>query len=112
MSEMEFKMNGNKWEIEEISNEEMMGKALDLEGFTHGLTEYADNTVYINKCTPAKIKTLYHELMHVFLYEYGHNQFGDKKWNNEDLCEISASSHDIIHKIVEEYIREIDREKK
>jgi hypothetical protein len=38
------------------------------------------------------------------MYEYGHNQW-NKEFDNEDVCEIMASSHDIIHEIVEEYFK-------
>ena len=48
------------------------------------------------------IKTLKHELTHVWLYEYGHNQ-SEKEFNNENVCEIVASSNDFINEIVEQY---------
>ena len=46
---MKFKMNDREWEIKEISNEEMMADTSDLEGFTHGTTEYSTLTININK---------------------------------------------------------------
>lgn len=104
---MKFKINNNDWEIKEISNAEMnilCGSDLK-ETFTHGNTSYNENVIYINKDTPNKRKTLYHELMHCFMYEYGHNQWG-KSFNHEDICEISACSHDMVHKIVEDYFKE------
>ena len=100
---MRFSVNGDSWEIVEKENAEMITKANDLEGFTHGLTEYAENTVYINKDTPNLKRTLYHELMHVWMYEYGHNQFSGRAWNNEDICEMVAASHNFIHSIAEAY---------
>lgn len=100
---MDFRINGNKWIIEEISNGEMITKTGDIEGFTHGLTEYAECKVYINEGTPEKKRTLYHELMHVWMYEYGHNQFSGRAWNNEDICEMVAASHNFIHSIAEAY---------
>lgn len=101
---MNFNMNNNEWEINEISNAEMnMISNSDLkETFTHGTTQYSENIIYINKDTPNKKKTLYHELTHCYMYEYGHNQW-QKEFNNEDVCEICASSHDIINTIVEAY---------
>lgn len=102
---MNFEVNGNKWRIEEISNGEMIIKTGDTEGFTHGLTEYAECKVYINEETPEKSRTLYHELMHVWMYEYGHNQFINKTWNNEDICEMVASSHNFIRIISEGYFK-------
>lgn len=50
------------------------------------------------------VKTLKHELTHVWLYEYGHNQ-DEKEFNNEDVCEIVASSNDFINEAIEQYIQ-------
>jgi len=103
---MKFKMNGDKWEIKEISNEEMGEiESSDLKTtFTHGTTRYVNNTIYLNKMSPNKEKTLYHELVHCYLYEYGFNSF-DKEYNVEDVCEIAANSSGIINKIMQEYFR-------
>lgn len=103
---MKFKINNSEWQIKEISNADMnMIENSDLkETFTHGTTQYSENTIYINADCPCKRKTLIHELTHCFMYEYGHNQW-NKHFNNEDVCEISASSHDTIHKIVEDYFK-------
>lgn len=49
------------------------------------------------------IKTLKHELTHVWLYEYGHNQNDDKTFSYEDVCEVVASSNDFINEIVDKY---------
>ena len=99
---MKFKMNNRNWEIKLISNAEMnilCGSDL-RETFTHGSTQYSESVIYLNELAPDKRKTLYHELTHCFMYEYGHNQH-QKEFNNEDVCEISACSHDIIHQIFE-----------
>lgn len=101
---MNFTMNNQIWEIKEISNAEMniiCGSDLG-QTFTHGVTRYSEFRIYINDIAPDKKTTLYHELMHCFMYEFGHNQ-QDRIFNNEDICEISACSHDIIHKIVENW---------
>lgn len=105
---MRFKMNNNNWKIKEITNEQMnkLTNSDARECFTHGTTQYNDNTIYINKETPEKRKTLYHELMHCFLYEYGHKQW-NKEFDNEDICEISSSSHDLIHKITNDYFKSV-----
>lgn len=101
---MKFNMNDTIWEIKEISNAEMnilCGSDLK-ETFTHGTTLYSELVIYLNENAPDKRKTLYHELTHCFMYMYGHNQH-QKEFDNEDVCEINACSHDIIHKIVEHY---------
>ena len=103
---MKFKMNNNEWEIKEINSAEMstMFPSDNCNSFTHGITIYRDLIIYINKDTKDKKKTLYHELEHCFMFEYGHNQ-NEKEFNCEDVCEICACSHDIIHKIVEDYFK-------
>ena len=53
------------------------------------------------------IKTLKHELTHVWLYEYGHNQNEDKTFSYEDVCEVVASSNDFINEIVRQYKEKI-----
>lgn len=50
------------------------------------------------------IRTLKHELTHVWLYEYGHNQNDDKTFTYEDVCEVVASSNDFINEIVDQYL--------
>ena len=108
---MKFKMNNDEWKIKEISNMEMNTLENNDEetSFIHGTTRYSSNTIYINESTPNKRKTLIHELTHCFMYEFGHNQFDEKNTNCEDVCEISSASHDIIHKIVEDYFKGIEK---
>lgn len=101
---MKFKINDSEWEIKEIDNEKMNIIENNSFDFIHGTTRFSENIIYINEDTPNKRRTLIHELTHCFMYEYGHNQW-DKSFNNEDVCEISASSHDLIHKIVEDYFK-------
>lgn len=49
--------------------------------------------------------TLKHELMHVWLYENGHeNQDGKEIFDYEDMCELVALSNNSINRIVNEYI--------
>lgn len=106
---MKFKMNDNEWEIKEISNAEM-NDMFGENGYTDGVTNYTHHMIYINNDILDKKRTLYHELMHCFLYEYGHNQNADKSFSYDDVCEVSACSHDIIHEIVEEYFKEVEIE--
>ena len=106
---MKFKMNDNEWEIKEISNAEM-NDMFGEDGYTDGVTCYGQHIIYINNDIIDKKRTLYHELMHCFLYEYGHNQNADKSFSYDDVCEVSACSHDMIHSIVEEYFKEVEIE--
>ncbi len=48
--------------------------------------------------------TLKHELMHVWLYEHGHeNQDGKEVFGYEDVCELVALSNDFINEITKQY---------
>ena len=110
---MNFIINGDEWQIKEISNAEMniMYGSDKKETFTHGTTQYSDQIIYLNTETPNKRKTLYHELTHCFMYEYGHNQ-NEKEFNNEDVCEINAQSHDIIKDISDRYFKKVTKKSK
>ena len=104
---MKFKMNNHEWEIKEISNAEMnlMEDSDGKETFTYGTTDYQDLVIYLNKDAKGLRTTLIHELTHVFLYEFGHNQREEKTYSFDDVCEVNACSHDIIHKIIEDYFK-------
>lgn len=106
---MKFKINNEEWEIRKVSNAEMnvMVPSDKRESFTHGSTQYDELVIYLNEDAKSIRRTLIHELMHCFMYEFGHNQW-EKEYNNEDVCEIIASSYDMINKIVEEYFRDWD----
>ena len=73
--------------------------------FFYGLTTLSKQRVLLNKDIhiERKKKTLYHELMHVYKDVF----IGNEEWkiSEEELCDISACSHDIIHKIVEDYFK-------
>lgn len=101
---MEFEINNSTWNIKEISDEEMQYDKGKQGYYTHGFTCYSENTIYINKTSPEKERTLKHELTHCWLYMYGHNQ-DDRNYNNEDICEIVASSNNFINDIVIKYFK-------
>lgn len=98
---MEFKINGTKWTIEEV-DEATINNEMKSDG-TLGVTIYKTQKIMLLKDQANIIKTLKHELTHVWLYEYGHNQNDDKTFSYEDVCEIVASSNDFINEIVQEY---------
>ena len=50
-----------------------------------------------------KRKTLIHELTHCYIREYITHE--EKNYSEEMVADISANSHDIIHKIVEDYFK-------
>lgn len=99
-----FKINNTEWSIEEVDeatiNNEMKGEG------TLGVTIYKTQKIMLLKDQANIIKTLKHELTHVWLYEYGHNQNDEKTFTYEDVCEIVASSNDFINETVKVYLKQ------
>lgn len=95
---IEFKINGTKYNIE-IVDEPIINNE-SKSNFCLGLTNWDTQKILLKKNQVNIIKTLKHELTHVWLYEYGHNQ-GEKQFNHEDVCEIVASINDFINEIVD-----------
>lgn len=98
---MKFKINNTDWTIENV-DEATINNEMKCEG-TLGVTIYRSQKIMLLKNQANIIKTLKHELTHVWLYEYGHNQNDDKIFSYEDVYEIVASSNDFINEIVEQY---------
>lgn len=98
---MKFKINGTEWTIEEV-DEATINNEMKQDGI-FGVTIYTPQKIMLLREQANIIKTLKHELTHVWLYEYGHNQSDDKSFSCEDICEIVASSNDFINKIIEKY---------
>ena len=104
---MNFEINDDQWKIKIISNAEINERTSTKENeFTHGFTDYKELTIYLNEDAPNFRKTLYHELTHVYMYVTGHVQW-DKEFNNEDVCEISACSHNFVHEVTENYLKSL-----
>ena len=97
---MKFKINNTEWTIEEVDeatmNNEMKGDD------TLGVTLIRKHEIWLVNNNANMIRTLKHELVHVWLWEYGHNQH-EKEFNSEDVCEIVASSNDFVNEVVEQY---------
>ncbi len=96
-----FKINNTEWSIEEV-DEATINNEMKADG-TLGVTIYKTQKIMLLKDQANIIKTLKHELTHVWLYEYGHNQNDEKTFSYEDVCEIVASVHDFISEVVEQY---------
>ena len=111
---MKFKMNDRDWEIKELTQEEIRKHFIDykydgepVQGKYYGMTYMDEQTIYLD-CDlhpNQKKQTLMHELMHCYIGCYITQQ--EQQNTEEDLCNISANSHDIIHKIVEDYFKEM-----
>lgn len=104
---MKFKMNNVEYTIKEVSQQEFCDYQVDeQDGYYYGQSHFQTREVWIDEdlTTEKKRKTLYHELTHVYIREYLTSR--DIEPDEEILCDISANSHDIIHKIVEDYFSE------
>lgn len=104
MSEFVFVMNESIYSIKEVSQEELSKITIDEgDGYYYGQTRFQAQEILIDKDLSyiRKRRTLYHELMHVYIREYLTTR--DISPNEEVMCDISANSHDIIHDIVEDY---------
>ena len=106
---MKFKLNGLSWEIIEVNQEKFWeddNKEIENGKVFFGRTKPYIQQIWIDKglTKEQKRKTLYHELMHCYIMNYF--SFNAIDGQDEELwCDISASSHDIIHKIVEDYFK-------
>lgn len=101
---MKFKMNSSYYTIKEVSQEELQEEiAEETDGYYYGQTRFRKQQILIDKdlSYERKKKTLYHELMHVYIREYVSTR--DIELTEESLCDISANAHDIIHGIVKYY---------
>lgn len=101
---MKFEINGSEWEIIIVSEDKMNNEQKN--DYTLGLTIYSKQEVWLVENQINMIKTLIHELTHVWLFEYGHNA-QEKEFNHEDVCEIVASSNNFINKIVQKFAKTI-----
>lgn len=99
-----FKINNTEWSIEE-ADEATINNEMKADG-TLGITIYKTQKIMLLKDQANIIKTLKHELTHVWLYEYGHNQNDEKTFAYEDVCEIVASINDFINEIVQKYLKQ------
>lgn len=121
---MKFKMNDVEYTIKEVSQKEYKeyrrqeDKTTCCEetdtskGMYFGATHNYPCIIFLDKGMPKdrKKKTLMHELTHCYIAEYITHE--EKQYSEEDVADISANAHDIIHKIVEDYFKRLDKNKK
>lgn len=98
---MKFKCNNSEWNIR-IVDEATINNEMKQDG-TLGVTIYKTQEILLLENQANIIKTLKHELMHVWLYEYGHAQDDNTTYGYEDICEIVASSNEFINEVLNEY---------
>lgn len=104
---MKFIINNAEWTIKKV-NEDVMNNEMKND-YTLGVTIYKTQEILLLENQANIIKTLKHELTHVWLYEYAHNQRDDNSYNNEDICEIVASSNNFINEVVEKFKKEMEK---
>lgn len=99
---MKFEINGTEWIIRDV-DEATINNEMKQDG-TLGCTIYKKQEILLLKDQANVVKTLKHELTHVWMYEYGHTGDDDTTYNHEDVCEIVASINDFINEIVNRYL--------
>lgn len=69
----------------------------------NGITEFVTSTVYVDKNLDGflLVKTLRHELTHIYLWETGQQ---DRVFNEEELCDVMSVAAPLICKSVDEII--------
>ena len=114
---MKFKMNDREWQIIETNQSKMceIEQTKEETGYKYfGICCYGEQTIYLWEELKQEQKraTLMHELLHCYIGVYC--SFGNVTWNTDLVCDICSNSHDIIHKIVEDYfkINELEGEDK
>ena len=100
---MKFKINNTEWNIK-VVDEATINNEMKQDG-TLGVTIYKTQEILLLENQANIIKTLKHELMHVWLYEYGHAQDDNTTYGYEDICEIVASSNEFINEVIAEYTK-------
>lgn len=98
----DFEINNTKYEVfitDKIENKD--------DETIIGETNYEKQTIHIKRGKPSvMLRTFRHEIVHVWLYEYGHYQH-EKEFSNEDVCEIVACSYDYVSKLVDRWDKSI-----
>ncbi len=103
-------MNGREWIIKEIEQKNFIDNDKNAKdcGYFFGQTHFHIQEIWLcsEMAKEQKRKTLYHELMHVYIHSYiSHIEL---EFTEKLLCDISANSHDIIHEIVKDYFNVIE----
>ena len=102
---MKFKMNNRTYEIKEVSQEDLRQEIGKIEGEYFGLTLPKNQEIWLwqELSNEQKRMTLMHELSHCYMFNY--ITFNNTNFSEDDWADITANSHDIIHKIVEDYFK-------
>lgn len=102
---MKFLINGRKWELNYCDKYSKELKELTEEQVS-GITDYYHSKIYIlNDLTKDfTIDTIYHELMHAFMFTYGYAQY--ENYNDENICDMIGAFGKELFTVAEEIIKE------
>lgn len=115
---MEFSFGDINWKIIEVTQKFIKEKynhrkaekeeSEDVNSLStryYGATFYDEGAIYIDRDIPEdrKIKTLLHELTHVYINEKITHQ--DKQYDEEMVCDIVSNSHSFVTAVVQEYFK-------
>ena len=108
---MNFSMHNSIYKIIEVDQNQLMKYKEENVGYYYGQTHFIDQEIWIYKDLPyeRKKRTLYHELMHVYIREYISTR--DIEPDEEMLCDICANAHETIDTIANKYFMYIDYNK-
>lgn len=104
---MFFEINNSLWKIVEKPQKAFWDESGEIQqsdsGYFFGKSIYSIQEIWIceDLNLGQKIRTLYHELMHVYLRSY--MTYQERSFSEEELCDISSNSHDILHDIADKY---------
>ena len=103
---MDFIMNGKRYTIIEVPQEDLQKEHGETKGTYFGLTIPSRQEIWLWKELKQEQKraTLLHELFHCYVMNY--ITFNECNYDEDTWADISANSHDIIHEIVKRYMEE------
>ncbi len=101
---MNFKMNNYNWTIDYATADEVKKVFNDNNenSYYYGATKLSTQQILINKevSKEKQKETLYHELMHCYIWSYLSDEIN---YNEEILCDLSSKSHDMIHDVCKNF---------
>ena len=99
-------MNDLIWTIKYATADEVKSVFNDesKDSYYYGATTMSTQKILINKevSKEKQRETLYHELMHCYIYCY---LCDGLQFDEEGVCNISAKSHNMIHRICEDFFK-------
>lgn len=105
----QFSMNNRTFTIYEVNQNDLMRYKNEETGYFYGQSHFKHNEVWLDKDLTNDIKreTLYHELLHCYIVSFITTQ-DIEHYDEELMCDISARSHNLIHKIVDDYFKYLE----